>query len=76
MLAIYLQQFCKRSDLIRASADNQKFWTEVELNFVQTYTEETESDYTFKIPLDILKTYFEVIAYLNHDGLCTIATST
>lgn len=62
--------------MIRASPDNQKFWTEVEFNFVQTYTEETESDYNFKIPLDILKTYFEVCNQLNQDGLCTIATST
>lgn len=43
---------------------------------MQTYTEETESDYTFKIPLDILKVYYEVLAHLNQEGLCTIATNT
>ncbi len=62
--------------MIKNTPDNQKFWTEVELNFVQTYTEETESDYNFKIPLDILKTYYEVCTYLNNEGLCTIATNT
>ena len=43
---------------------------------MQTYTEDTESDYNFKIPLEILKTYFELCNSLNFDGLCTIATNT
>ena len=43
---------------------------------MQTYTEDTESDYNFKIPLEILKTYFELCNSLNYDGLCTIATNT
>lgn len=73
---MYISHFSKRSELITNSPQNQKFWTEVEYNFVQTYTEDTEADYNFKIDLDILKSYFECVAILNNEGLCTLANST
>lgn len=67
---MYLSHFSKRTELITSTPVNQKFWTEVEFNFVQTFTEETEADYTFKIELDVLRSYFECVAVLNNDGLC------
>lgn len=45
--------------------DNQAFWKGLELNFIQRYLEETDADFAFKIPLDILENYFLTIRYLN-----------
>lgn len=44
-LSDYIFYFQTHKNLMSNTPENQAFWKEIEFNFVQTYTEETDSDY-------------------------------
>jgi hypothetical protein len=47
----------------------------VELNFVQTFLEETDSSYHYTIPVGILKQYMQCMQNLNGEGQCSFAAN-
>lgn len=65
LLSTYAYALSLVSQLTTNSEDNIAFWKELEMNFLQRYTEETESDYAFKIPLQTLENYFMTVKNLN-----------
>ena len=70
LLSMYGFVFSLEKALIKKTEDNQAFWRELELNFVQRFQEDTEADFNFKIPLDILSNYFSIIKNLNGTEQC------
>ena len=44
-LSLYLYNFLFKNELTTNTPENQAFWKEIEFNFVQTYTEETDANY-------------------------------
>ena len=57
--------------IIENTPVNQSFWTDVELNFVQTYMEETNANYELTIPMPVLRSYVQIVQKLNSPGNCT-----
>ena len=56
--------------MTKKTEENQAFWKELEMNFLQRFQEETDSDYNFKIPLDIIDRYFTIVRGLNGSDQC------
>lgn len=76
LLSTYAYVLSLESEVTAKSEENQAFWRELELNFVQRYQEETDADFNFKVPLGILASYFSVARNLNGPEQCLFPSNT
>lgn len=74
-LGLHIFHFSMRPELTVDGPENQQFWQDVELQYAQKYSLETDSDYNFKPPLLQLKAYFQAVAQMNRKGQCQFGTS-
>lgn len=69
-LGLYIFHFSMRPELTAQGPENQQFWQDVELQYAQKYSLDTDSDYNFKPALVQIKAYLQAVASMNRKGQC------